>query len=122
LNPLGLPAFPCLFRFTLKDGAIFPDAHGCLSAGIDAGLADQTIAVLNLNAGRLNRARAAVLEEMLSQLESDGCTPAFSPERARQIAAEQFPPTGNLPPFFTAIRWILGPGAENYLEASGYQG
>ncbi len=122
LNPLEVQAFPRLFRFGSETGAIQPDEDGCRSAGVDSNLAEQTIAVLSLRAGRLNRARSAVLEELLSQLASDGTAPAFSTDRAREISMQQMPATGALPTFFTTIRWFLGPAAESHLAAIGYQG
>jgi uncharacterized protein (TIGR02646 family) len=122
LDPLHLPPFPCLFRFRSETGEICPDENACRTGAIDANLAGQTVTVLGLRAGRLNRARYAVLDEILRQLASDGAAPAFSPARAQEIAAEQIPSTGHLPAFFTTIRWALGAGAENHLRATGYQG
>jgi uncharacterized protein (TIGR02646 family) len=122
LNPLEIPVFPLLFRFNSETGAIQPDEGGCRSAGLDTNLAAQTIAVLGLHTGRLNRARLAVLEELLSQLASDGTAPAFSAERARELAARLIAATGNLPSFFTTIRWFLGAGAEAHLTAIEFQG
>jgi hypothetical protein len=87
-----------------------------------ASLARQTVTVLGLDAGRLNRARLSVLDELLGQLATDGTGAAFSAERAREIAAEQFPSTGTLPSFFTTIRWFLGAGAETHLTEVAYQG
>ena len=122
LDPLQLPANPCLFRFGLENGEIHPDAANCHSAGVNAAVADNTIAVLNLRANRLNRARQALLGELLAQLAADGATPAFSTDRACEIAAEQIPATSSLPSFFTTIRWFLGQGAETHLQAVGFMG
>lgn len=122
LNPLEIPAFPRLFRFNSETGAIRPDEDCSRSAGIDPSLAERTITVLGLATGRLNRARQAILGELLSQLESEGSEPPFSTNRSREIAAEQIPAAGNLPSFFTTIRWFLGNGAEAHLTAIGFQG
>jgi uncharacterized protein (TIGR02646 family) len=61
LNPLEVPAFPPLFSFSSETGAILPDEANCRTAGVDVSLAGQTITVLGLRAGRLNRARLSVL-------------------------------------------------------------
>ena len=122
LNPLEIPAFPRLFRFNSETGAIQPDEEGCRAADVDANFAGQTITVLGLHAGRLNRARLSVLDELLNQLAADGTTPAFSSERAREIAAEQIPATGTLPSFFTTVRWFLGAAAEAHLTALAFHG
>jgi uncharacterized protein (TIGR02646 family) len=122
LNPLDIPAFPRLFRFSSETGAIHPDDDNCLAAGLDANLARQTITVLGLDASRLNRARLSVLDELLNQLATDGDATAFTSARAQEIAAEQIPATGTLPSFFTTIRWILGAGAEAHLNAVTFQG
>jgi uncharacterized protein (TIGR02646 family) len=122
LNPLRLPASFCLFRFSSENGEIHPDVACCQSAGIADAEAEQTITVLNLRAGRLNRARHALLGELLAQLDTDGAGPVFSSERAREIAAQQIPATGKLPAFFTTIRWFLGQDAETHLQAIGFTG
>jgi uncharacterized protein (TIGR02646 family) len=122
LNPFEIPAFPRLFRFSSETGAIQPDEDGCRAAGVDATLAGQTVTGLGLHAGRLNRARLAVLDDILSQLASDGSGPAFSSSRAREIARQLIPVSGTLPPFFTTIRWVLGAGAEIHLVAAGFEG
>ena len=122
LNPLEIPAFPRLFRFDSETGAIHPDIECCAVAGLDVALVEQTIQVLNLRATYLNRARQAVLDVLLRQSEADTDVPAFSLERSFRIAAEQIPATGQLPAFFTAIRWFLGQGAERHLRAVGFVG
>ncbi len=122
LNPLDIPAFPRLFRFDSETGAIHPDHECCAAAGLDAAFVERTIGVLNLRAPRLNRARQAVLDELLRQFAADAETLAFSLGRSFRMAAEQIPSTGRLPPFFTAIRWFLGQGAERHLRAVGFDG
>jgi hypothetical protein len=89
---------------------------------VDAALASQTLNVLGLHAGRLNRARLAILQELEHQLAADGVAPAFSTDRAREIAAQQIPVMGSLPAFFTTLRWFLGQGADAHLNAIAFQG
>ena len=122
LNPLELPVFPCLFRFTLEIGEIQPDPDSCLAGKVDSVLAEQTMTVLALRSGRLNRARLAVLNELLAQLAADGAAPAFSVERAAEIAAQQLPAGGDLPAVFTTIRWFLGTATEERLAAVAFEG
>jgi uncharacterized protein (TIGR02646 family) len=122
LNPLQLPPTPRLFQFSSENGAIHPDVAGCRAAGVEVALVENTITVLNLRAGRLNRARHALLWELRSQLDVDGAAPAITTERASEIAAQQIPATGALPAFFTTIRWVLGQGAETHLQAVGFIG
>lgn len=122
LNPLEIPRFPRLFRFNSEDGAIQPDNDQCHSARIDAALAEQTISVLGLRAGRLNRARLAIFDELLDQLSAATASPAFSAAREREIATEQISAAGDLPAFFTAIRWFLGEAAETHLRAVDFRG
>lgn len=123
LNPLEIPAFPCLFSFSSETGAIHPDEDNCRAASVDASLARQTIEVLGLNAGRLNRARLSVLDELLNKLAAGASTAsALSFDRAREIAVEQIPASGTLPAFFTTIRWLLGVPAETHLAVIEFQG
>jgi uncharacterized protein (TIGR02646 family) len=122
LNPLELPAFPCLFRFASENGNIQPDPIRCQAAGISVLLAQDTISVLGLLAGPLNRARRRLMEQLLRQLSADGKAPAFSPAREREIAVEQFPVRGSLPAFFSTIRSFLGVGAEEHLRGIGFEG
>jgi len=77
LNPRAIPLHPRLFYFALGTGEIRADLDCCRSAGIEASLAEQTILTLNLRAKRLNRARLALLDELLDQ-----CGTNFSGERA----------------------------------------
>jgi uncharacterized protein (TIGR02646 family) len=122
LNPLEIPAFPSLFRFHSETGAIEPDHQCCATVGLEVALVERTIHVVNIRAPRLNRARQALLDELLRQSEVDTEVPAFSQQRSLQIAAEQIPATGNLPEFFTCIRWFLGQEAERHLQAIGFNG
>lgn len=78
--------------------------------------------VLNLRAGRLNRARLALLNALLQEFSLDGAAPAFTADRAQEIAAQQIPSNADLPRFFTAIRWLLGEGAEQHLHSVAYEG
>lgn len=121
-HPLNLPAFPRIFRFSSERGEIFPDDAACIAQGIDPGLAETTIDKLGLRSGRLNRARLAVSTALLEMLEDGGGSEAFTPELEHEIAIQQIPSTGDLPAFFTTIRWTLGEGGETYLKSIGFNG
>ena len=122
LNPLNLPHAPRLFKFRAETGEIVPDTAQCACAGINPDDCERTIAVLGLRARRLNVARLALMNELLRHLEEPGSTSAFSRERERELAAVHLPQAGPLPAFFTTLRFVLGTGAEDHLQAIGFQG
>jgi uncharacterized protein (TIGR02646 family) len=122
LNPLEITYAPRLFRFRSESGEIQPDATECQRAGVDTALARQTIEVLRLQAGRLNRARLGLLNDLLMELSEEGETEPFSGEREQHLAQIYLPGTGSLPAFFTTVRFGLGEGAEVHLASIGFQG
>lgn len=122
LNPLEITHTPRLFRFKSETGEIQPDATECERAGVDTALASRTIEVLGLQAGRLNRARLGLLNDLLMELSEEGETEPFSGEREQQLAQIYFPGTGSLPAFFTTVRFGLGEGAEVHLASIRFQG
>ena len=122
-NPLTIPAFPRLFRFRSESGEIIPDEQNCQQSGIDPDLVAQTINLLGLRANRLSRARLATMEALSQLLEEPATSDEpFSTPREARLAAEQVPPVGTLPGFFTTIRFILGQGCEQHLQSINYQG
>jgi len=122
-NPLELPVAPRLFRIRSESGEITPDDALCQEAGVDPALAATTIGTLGLTAGRLNKARLAILKALTDLLAEDTYdTPPLSTQRERELAEEQIPAVGALPRFFTTIRFVLGQGAEEYLQGIGFQG
>lgn len=123
LNPLDIPSISRLVRFKSESGEILPDETLCQQFAIDPELVALSISTLGLQAGRLNRARRAIISALMEMIgdATDGDIP-FSVEREQQLAAEQIPSNGSLPAFFTTIRYILGRGAEEHLKAIGFQG
>jgi uncharacterized protein (TIGR02646 family) len=122
LNPLNLPHSPRLFKFLSETGEIVPDEDQCSKAGVDIGLAHETICVLGLKAKRLSDARLAIMGQLLGELDGAGSSGPFTVDRERELAAYYLPQTGFLPAFFTTIRFTLGAGAEDRLVAISFQG
>ena len=122
LHPLEIPHTPRLFRFKSETGEIQPDEAECHRAGIDPALASQTIGVLRLHAGRLNRARLSVMQSVEEELNKEGNTEPLSSERERELAETYLPATGAWPAFFTTLRFSLGDGAEAHLASLNFQG
>ncbi len=123
LNPLHLPTAR-LFRFSSKDGEIFPDEIACNQAGIPIENVNYTInEILALNVPRLKDQRLAVitqLDEDINELD-DGSVDLVN--IYRKIAEIYFGDgQGNWPRFFTTMRWVLKEGAEQHLQSINYEG
>jgi hypothetical protein len=114
------------FREQERRASIEVDEAGCNEAGIDLGLAERTIAELNLNCRRLAEARFAVYLELEEQKQRLRETGNLEAGRAgiRRLAAQCLDPDsqGRRLAFFTLIRERLGRAAEEHLEATGYSG
>ncbi|AFW95012.1 hypothetical protein ANA_C12277 [Anabaena sp. 90] len=119
LNPLNLPTL-CLFQFSSLTGEIKPDEIACLKAGIPIENIHFTIDHLGLNVTRLKDQRLAIIDEINEELDDETIDINDLEEK---VAAEYFGNgTGNWPRFFTTIRWVLGAGAERYLNNISYSG
>ncbi len=130
LSPAAVPVSPRLFRYRFREqekrASIEVDEARCNEAGVDIGLAESTIADLNLNCRRLAEARFAVyleLEEQKQKLRESGDLEAAR-AGIRRLAAQYLNPDsqGRRLAFFTLIRERLGRAAEEHLEATGYGG
>ena len=127
LNPLDIPSFPNLFTFDKGTGYFEPDGASCAdveilgnACGTTTELVNRTIAVLNLNCGRLAEKRRLLvvnIDQNKKVLRQKGFSPAEIPEKLvrRYFSAEW-------PEFFTTLRCCLGPAAENYLKSISYKG
>ncbi len=124
LNPLQLPAFPCLFSYQRTDGAIQVNREHCQQAEVDENKAQATIDNLRLDADRLRYLRKGELDrinELLSNLVQQGMPLKAARERLarallRKDSQQQWPK------FFSAIRSYLGSAAEDQLRALNYDG
>ncbi|WP_019935910.1 retron system putative HNH endonuclease [Oceanimonas smirnovii] len=124
LNPLQLPASPCLFKYQRANGAILVNIEHCQQAGIEQARAQATIENLRLDADRLRRLRKGELDrinELLRNLVQQG----KSVEAARSHLARALlrkDSEQQWPRFFSAIRSYLGRAAEEQLTAINYDG
>lgn len=125
LNPLhDIPAFPRLFKYIEQGndaGKIEVDETLC---PIDLRLkAENTLQKLRLNAPRLMRFRAAVIDELRDQF-SHLLDSGLSEQDALNYLAKGLIPDldSHLPAFFTCIRWFLADAVENRLFEIGFDG
>ena len=114
LDPRKLPALPSLTK-VLVNGEIEVDEKACKSEGIPVARVKRTIEILNLNAKRLQLARAKQwndLEEEAEQL--DGLD---DPDKMKAWIRDVLIPDENeqLTPFFTTNRSYFGPLSESIL-------
>jgi uncharacterized protein (TIGR02646 family) len=126
LSPQDILAFPRLFSYQQFSGGIFicVDENECISAGIDAEKAKQTIKEFNLNCTRLVLARLALykqLEFAIKILRDSKYNAQLGFEAlARKHLSKNT--NGHWPEFFTLIRWRFGKTAESHLQSIEYLG
>lgn len=124
LNPLHLPAFPCLFRYTRSDGSMQADSAACLQASVDPLCAQETVSRLHLDAARLRRLRRLALDNLNQQLQAlvNKGVPLEEARRRLARAHLSLSVNGEWPAFFSAIRNYLGQEAETHLQAIHFDG
>jgi uncharacterized protein (TIGR02646 family) len=125
LNPLLLPAFPCLFDLDKPTGELRPNVNACEQVEIADNrcasvveLVQNTIDVLNLNCDRLNKQRLAVLhgyERRIKQARLKNDRTIFQTLAQRWFGQ-------HWPAFFTTRRILLGSHAEVHLQTMSYNG
>ncbi len=124
INPLELPAFPCLFDFNKRTGELIPKDN---YAGIEfednqygstAELIAKTIEHLNLNCDRLNQQRLKVRDQYNQEIAKarKNNDKAIFAKLAKRWFQKQWLP------FFTTRRILLGNHAEIYLTNTNYSG
>jgi hypothetical protein len=124
INPLELPAFPCLFDLNKRTGELKPkDKYGDL--GIDnncystiSELVEKTIEFLNLNCDRLNKQRLAVLNQYNQEIKK---ARIINDQQVHSKLAIRWFQKQWLP-FVTTRRILLNVHAENYLQSINYTG
>lgn len=127
LNPLEMPAFPCLF-FVDINGKLSPDATACSAATISSAnnhdsvekLVVHTISMLNLNCDRLldNRKQLIdLIETQKKRLYAQNLPIHEIKDRLTRLFLPR-----PWPQFFTTRRSRLGTIAEDYLKSIGYDG
>lgn len=125
INPLFLPASPCLFQFDKATGELKPDLEACNDIVLDenifdstAELVSNTIAILNLNCDRLNNQRLELLYEynrLVTNARKRNDRTIFV-----SLAERWF--RYSWPDFFTTRRILLHKHAEKYLSQTSYDG
>ncbi|MBL5931787.1 retron Ec78 anti-phage system effector HNH endonuclease PtuB [Lelliottia amnigena] len=119
LDPIAdIPAFPSLFEYT-ESGIISVSSH-CPEDKIQK--THSTIEYLNLNSNKIEKFRGAIIQKIREELLS---FPAENIQEAlNELSKVYLLPNGNerLSPFFSTIRWYLGPVAEEVLLEAGYDG
>ncbi len=125
LNPLDLPPFPLIFEFGTDDGSILVDQEACRQASIDPIKAQNTIDELHLDAGRLQKFRQALLDDLKDRLLMLIAEHGLDDSEAKALLAEDLlvkDDNNHWPAFFSTIRFYLLPESDLFLESSGYQG
>jgi len=128
LDPVNIPAFPCLFKEKSDTGAelfeLEPDVGACKSVSPDtAKKVENSIEILGLNCTLLSRRRREVVQKLLTEVR-DECARLGDFDSALELVMEKvFDPTSDRwPSFFTAIRAHFGEAAESRLRAINYVG
>ena len=126
INPLNLPAFPCLFDFDKRTGELQACITACaradelqaLPAHTTQTQVEENIRVLNLNCDRLCKDRREVLihynKELKKARENNDKT--FHQKLVQRWFSKPWPA------FFTTRRILLGQTAETYLQTISFQG
>ena len=127
INPLELPAFPCLFFLEKSTGRLLPDEQVCAGLNIPGNrhpstqhLVQSTIDMFNLNCNRLCEARLRICRD-IERSKKKYRQQNIPPERAlHELAERHF--RNPWPSFFTTIRLCLGTAAEQHLAEINFQG
>ncbi|WP_372741032.1 retron system putative HNH endonuclease [Neptunomonas sp.] len=122
LNPICIPAYPCLFKIERSSGGISVHNENCDSAGVNVQKAQATIDELRLDSERLRRMRKGELNRINEQLR-DRVANGETVDEAREYLAKALlrKDSNSLwPKFFTSIRSYLGSSAETQLRAINY--
>ncbi|ADU67371.1 retron Ec78 anti-phage system effector HNH endonuclease PtuB [Pantoea sp. At-9b] len=119
LDPtVDIPAFPSLFQYT-EGGTILVSSQ-CPVEKIDR--ANNTIEHLNLNSNKIKRFRSAIISKIRDELLL--FTDNNLQDGLKELSNVYLLPDNEhrLSPFFSAIRWYLGPAAEGVLQETEYDG
>ena len=120
LNPLFLPNLPAFFKASRVSGEISVNLNACNVANLDPELVRNTINELNLNSGRLMKARQTTLSQITDKLLDLVNKEGKSLPEARQIVAKArlLRTDGKYFRFYSACRSYLGKDAEIVLSES----
>lgn len=124
LNPLKIPAFPCLFSCDRASGAFSINVDHCRQASISIEKAQNTIDKLRLDSNRLRRLRKATLNQLNAQLREftrQGLSMEQAFDRLAKVHLRKNS-DGYWPKFFTSIRSYLGWASEKQLKSINFDG
>jgi len=126
INPLNLPAFPCLFDFDKRTGELQPcittckevDQQQALPANTTYTQVQENIRVLNLNCDRLcvNRRKVLNAYNMAVKKARESGDRNFHQKLAQRWLNKRWPA------FFTTRRILLGQAAEAHLQRISFEG
>ncbi|EGQ9962151.1 retron Ec78 anti-phage system effector HNH endonuclease PtuB [Vibrio cholerae] len=126
LNPLtDIPAFPSVFSFD-ENGNIFVNED--IQDPEIARKASKTIELLSLDSQRLIKLRKNAIDDLIikiNELSGENFSDEFLFDAVlEQLASELLlcDKESSLVPFFSSIRWYLGPAAEKILKQASYNG
>ncbi len=124
LNPLMIPASPCLFSIERTSGELKKNITNCEIAGVDAQRVGNTLLHLRLNADRLKKFRRRILNKLNQEMMQQTSSGVTIPEARVRLAKIHLRKNsnGNWPAFFSSIRAYLGKEAESHLRSIGYTG
>ncbi|WGE42611.1 retron Ec78 anti-phage system effector HNH endonuclease PtuB [Actinobacillus equuli] len=128
INPIDMPAFPCLFEINKLTGELLANAQHCQSVPFTNNkkdntkdLVDNTITVLNLNCDRLLRKRKVHIQNfhrLVQEARNTKDTKIFQKLCDRFLAKKN----NKYHAFFTTYRILLSSHAENYLTRTNFSG
>jgi uncharacterized protein (TIGR02646 family) len=127
LNPMEMPAFPCLFNLDKQTGELIPDQENCSKVIISPNqfpdteaLVDNTIRALNLNCDRLTKQRRQVLFSIEREKKNARQRGQTRDQLFSRLAVRYF--RTKWPSFFTTRRILLGRYAETCLQRIPFDG
>ncbi|MBS6009539.1 MAG: TIGR02646 family protein [Haemophilus parahaemolyticus] len=128
INPIDMPAFPCLFKINQVTGHILANEKICEKVSFNINnfkttveLVDNTIKVLNLNCIRLLQKRKAHIKNYnnLINIAKKNENSAIFQELCSRFLAKK---NDKYHSFFTTYRILLSSHAENYLQTNNFSG
>ncbi len=128
INPIDMPAFPCLFEINKSTGEILSNKANCDTFQFKINnfhttkeLVDNTIKVLNLNCPRLVDKRKVHIKNYHELIKSarENQNPSIYKMLCERFLAKK---DNKYHSFFTTYRILLSSHAENYLRANNFSG
>ncbi|MBN6075396.1 TIGR02646 family protein [Aggregatibacter actinomycetemcomitans] len=127
INPINMPAFPCLFNINEFTGELFSNEENCKSFKFPINnkkdtkeLVENTINILNLNCDRLLRKRKAHITNYQNLIKS---ARDMRDDSIFEKLCDRFLKKSNTyHAFFTTYRILLSSHAETYLKNNNFSG